>query len=711
MDLTAASLFLQQLEGSPNPTIAFRTFLDNKNAPKDPALSVKRYGKFDDIKDELARLNVMGAGVFFTVQRTNGTGITNQDVTQIRSAFVDLDGSLLDPVLLFPLKPHIIVESSPHRWHCYWLIDATQPLALPLFESLQVAIAEKFNGDKSVKDLARVLRLPGYFHKKDPTKPFLVNIHQTNDLPRYPAEQILEAFAISPKTGKQKTLPVAIGQGQRETRIMTFLGQMRRVGASEESMLAAATIENQRCTPPLAEIELIRMAHSVSKYPTNNDDFHRDPQSGKIYANHQGNIKIGLEKLGVEVKYDEFADQYLYTRTNDDGKQGPDKFLDDVAINHLWLEGDEAFRFRPSIDFFTKVVMDRAAHQGRFHPVLDYFKSLRAWDGTERIDTWLIKYGGAEDSEYVRTVGRITLLAAVKRVKHPGVKYDELLVLMSLQGKDKSSTLKALCPNESWFSDSLALDSDSQKVIEQTNGKWIIEVSELAGMKKQDIEMVKGFLSRTHDTARKAYDRMVTTRARHFIMIGTTNNPQFARDTENRRLWPVKTPGFNAKEVAKIRNQLWAEALHKEAESTDEDIRLPQHLWPAAAVHQNEARQEDPWETKIQQTLNGLRGRITNEEVWKIVNMHDVAKRTQACSVRVGDAMKHLGFERTRVRVGETIRPGFEAGDTDKERAQFIRIRLNEDNGPEAYIMDRAQTQEWEVTGPVEAAINKEVGK
>jgi hypothetical protein len=73
--------------------------------------------------------------------------------------------------------------------------------------------------------------------------------------------------------------------------------------------------------------------------------------------------------------------------------------------------------------------------------------------------------------------------------------------------------------------------------------------------------------------------------------------------------------------------------------------------------------------------------------------------------------MKHLGFERTRVRVGETIRPGFEAGDTDKERAQFIRIRLNEDNGPEAYIMDRAQTQEWEVTGPVEAAINKEVGK
>jgi len=535
----------------------------------------------------------------------------------------------------------------------------------------------------------------------------LVSTHDTP--PAYKAEEILNAFYIT-KAGKQKTLPIAIASGQRETRLVSFAGQMRRVGASEESILASLTIENGRCVPPLEEMELIRIAHSVARYAVNTDDFVRD-KDGKIYANNQQNIKVGLEKLGIEVKYDEFADQYLFSQKNEAGQWGPDRFLDDVALKHIWLEGDEAFRFRPSREFFDVVVMDRAAHQGRFHPVLDYFKSLRAWDGTERIDTWLIKYGGAEDSEYVRTVGRITLLAAVKRVKHPGVKYDELLVLMSLQGKDKSSTLKALCPNESWFSDSLALDSDSQKVIEQTNGKWIIEVSELAGMKKQDIEMVKGFLSRTHDTARKAYDRMVTTRARHFIMIGTTNNPQFARDTENRRLWPVKTPGFNAKEVAKIRNQLWAEALHKEAESTDEDIRLPQHLWPAAAVHQNEARQEDPWETKIQQTLNGLRGRITNEEVWKIVNMHDVAKRTQACSVRVGDAMKHLGFERTRVRVGETIRPGFEAGDTDKERAQFIRIRLNEDNGPEAYIMDRAQTQEWEVTGPVEAAINKEVGK
>ena len=710
MDMTAANLFLQQIEGKQNPLISFATFLDQKNTPKNPALNVNRYGRFSDIQEELVRLNNMGAGIFFTVQRTNGQGRTNSDIIQVRSCFVDLDGALIEPVEKFPCKPHIIVESSPKRYHCYYLMDETSPLALPLFSSVQEAIAERFNGDKSCKDLARVLRLPGFYHKKNPANPFLVSIVATSAHPRYTAEEILDAFSISPKTGAPpKTLPIAIPQGQRETRLLTFAGQMRRVGASEESILSALTIENKRCVPPLEEIELIRLAHSVSKYPVHNDDFVRD-KDGKIYANNQQNIRVGLEKLGITVKYNVFADEFLFSRTKEDGTPGPDQFLDDIALKHLWLEGDEAFRFRPTREFFDVVVTDRAAHQGKYHPVLDYFKSLKKWDGTNRMDDWLVKYGGAEDTEYVRTVGRIVLLAAVKRVKHPGVKYDELLVLISPQGRDKSSSLKALCPEESWFSDGLALGSDPQRIIEQTNGKWIIEISELAGMKKSDIETVKSFLSRTHDTARKAYDRMVTTRARHFIMIATTNSATFSRDTENRRFWPVYAPSFNAKEIAHIRNKLWAEVVLKEAETTIDDIRLPAHIWPVAAVHQDGTRLEDPWETTIQQTLQGLCGRISADDIWKILNMNDIARRTQACSVRVGDALKHLGFERTYLRIGNSVKTGFVSGSTKEERHKFIKIRFNDNNEPEAYLQEHAVEPNWEQMPIVEPKAPENLG-
>lgn len=104
---------------------------------------------------------------------------------------MDLDGAPIGPVLQCGLKPHLIVESSPGRWHAYWLVDG---LDLEEFTAIQTAIITIFNGDKAVKDLPRVMRLPGFLHQKDPSNPFLTRIHEMREEPPYSAEVIKSTF-------------------------------------------------------------------------------------------------------------------------------------------------------------------------------------------------------------------------------------------------------------------------------------------------------------------------------------------------------------------------------------------------------------------------------------------------------------------------------------------------------------------------------------
>ncbi len=91
--------------------------------------------------------------------------------TEIRTVFVDLDGSPLEPVLKGPLHPHLVIESSPGRYHAYWIIKG---LSLEDFTPIQKLLAERFNGDTKVCDLSRIMRLPGFYHHKE--MPYLTKI-------------------------------------------------------------------------------------------------------------------------------------------------------------------------------------------------------------------------------------------------------------------------------------------------------------------------------------------------------------------------------------------------------------------------------------------------------------------------------------------------------------------------------------------------------
>jgi predicted P-loop ATPase len=130
---------------------------------------------------------------------------------------------------------------------------------------------------------------------------------------------------------------------------------------------------------------------------------------------------------------------------------------------------------------------------------------------------------------------------------------------------------------DEWFCDDLPMSANGKQVIEQTVGKWIVEVAELSGMRKTEIEHLKALLSRQTDRARPAYGRLPTEKRREFILIGTTNDDKYYKDlTGNRRFWPVKAPKFDLPALRRDRDQLWAEAALREAagESTRLDPTL-----------------------------------------------------------------------------------------------------------------------------------------
>jgi predicted P-loop ATPase len=367
---------------------------------------------------------------------------------------------------------------------------------------------------------------------------------------------------------------------------------------------------------------------------------------GKILARSQENIRRALAKLDITLSYDRFADRVYIKR----GK-APDDRLDDAAISSLWLETDRKFGFLPAKDFYVDVLLD-AARQRSFHPVLDYLKSLK-WDGTPRLETWLIDAAKAGDSPYTKAVSRILLCAAVRRIVDPGCKFDEMAVLESgTQGYFKSSALRALMHDEAWFSDDLPLNVGAKEIVERTTGKWLVEASDLAGMRESDVEHLKSTLSRQVDgPVRLAYDRVSTEKKRAFVVVGTTNSYAYLKDsTGNRRFWPIRVEKIDLVWIVKHRDQLWAEAYHRVVNERV-SIRLPQELYEQAEIQQNRRVEADPWEGPIRlQTDSQEYWRLSPDEIWTWLGI-PTSQQTRKAASRVSAVMQALGFRRQAIRL------------------------------------------------------------
>lgn len=198
-----------------------------------------------------------------------------------------------------------------------------------------------------------------------------------------------------------------------------------------------------------------------------------------------------------------------------------------------------------------------------FHPIKEYLTDLN-WDGIKRIDNLLIEYFGAEDNIYTREAMRKFIVGAVGRVFVPGIKFDLVLTLVGSQGTKKSSFFDKL--GKQWFSDTF-MTVQGKEALEQIQGAWIIEMAELAGLRKAEVESVKHFITKQEDSFRPAYARASEVFKRQCVFAGTTNKKDFLNDpTGNRRFMPIDVVPENVTKDVWIDleseiDQIWAEGV------------------------------------------------------------------------------------------------------------------------------------------------------
>ena len=345
------------------------------------------------------------------------------------------------------------------------------------------------------------------------------------------------------------------------------------------------------------------------------------------------NFEIVMDKdsrFAGKIRLNEFAQQpYLYGSVPWENENNCRAWSshDDSALFSL-IQADYGLKSRQDFADALKNVSMR----NKFHPVRELLDSL-TWDGKEHIRGLLPEYLGAEDSDYTYQVMRLWMLGAVSRVYKPGSKFDYTMILQGSQGIGKSTFLKQLAMDDSWFNDSLdSLDSD--KAVQSLTGSWIIELAELKSLARTagGVESVKRFLTATQDKYRIPYERRADTFYRQCVFAGTTNKDDFLQDeTGNRRFLIVQTgvkkpsKSLFVPEIMDAIKLAWAEAVHIWKNEKPQLI-LPEAYMQEAKELQEANMADDGKRGIIQEYLEG-KTQVCAREIWEKALGENVSPR------------------------------------------------------------------------------------
>ena len=465
------------------------------------------------------------------------------------------------------------------------------------------------------------------------------------------------------KHGTAFTMPNIVAAGQRNQMLFRFACMMQAKGASDQSVFAATMAENESsCSPPLTEQEVRIIVSSATKYDKgkpihidsegvatreNKDDVIGNPEwvLNFLDCNHDkdGNIKsvkqfvhnfeIVMDKddrFAGKIRFNEFAQQ-LYLCGNVPWEKEDNcrawSSHDDSALFSL-IQADYGLKSRQDFADALKNVSMR----NKFHPVRELLDSL-TWDGKEHIRSLLPEYLGAEDSDYTYQVMRLWMLGAVSRVYKPGSKFDYTIILQGSQGIGKSTFLKLMALDDSWFNDSLdSLDSD--KAVQSLTGSWIIELAELKSLARTagGVESVKRFLTATQDKYSIPYERRADTFYRQCVFAGTTNKDDFLQDeTGNRRFLIVRTgvkkpsKSLFVPEIMDTIKQAWAEVVNI-WKNEKPQLLLPESCMQEAKELQEANMADDGKRGIIQEYLEG-KTQVCAREIWEKALGENVSPR------------------------------------------------------------------------------------
>lgn len=296
----------------------------------------------------------------------------------------------------------------------------------------------------------------------------------------------------------------------------------------------------------------------------------------------------------------------------------------------------------------TPTVAEQArlvASENTFHPVRDWLLALPEWDGVERLEHVLHEWFGAEATPLNGRLGACFVLSMVARAMRPGCKVDTVLILVGAQGKLKSTTLRALCHDASWFGDT-ELDLHSKDRFEQVQGKWLYEIAEYDKLSKGDVARVKAMFSSCKDNWRRPYGRNTVEVPRQVCFCGSTNEDEILSDPSgHRRSWVVRVGEASPLRpdlLAAQREQLFAEALSRFLVGTewwlDEET---ERVREKAAV---EFQVSHPWEAKLGPWLSGGRNGFTMQSVLAEAVSLPASEQTKSAQMEAGTILRRWGY-------------------------------------------------------------------
>lgn len=427
---------------------------------------------------------------------------------------------------------------------------------------------------------------------------------------------------------------------------------------------------NPRCVPPFDEEEIEHnidlICKSMKDRTVLNDliDWHSDK---KLIDNTGFKIRMNWDAGGVnnfgkpKSNLTNTVNYFLYTRLHK-------KIRYNQMTNHIeftgeppWKKGNEPSRIGTSWneidsnyckyyfsssdgyevkkDLIQESALICASHVQSYHPIKDWIKSLE-WDGTSRLDNWLIKTCQLNDNEYTRQVSRKILVAAVNRIFEPGCKFDYMMVLEGEEGCGKSTLIKEIAGD---YYASIPLDATVKDTVVNIQGKWIVEIEEMSYGNTKDYDSIKAFITRSSDRIRLPYGRDSIDLERSCIFMGSVNpkaKSYMLESSGSRRFWPIKTPcteknKIDNKWIKKNRDQLFAEAYQLFLKN--EKIYLTTSKAVDLAKNEIKIRNlEDPMKQEIIDFLQG-KNYIQLRELW-----HDCLKFNRRMTSKERDRISDI---------------------------------------------------------------------
>jgi AAA domain/Primase C terminal 2 (PriCT-2)/RepB DNA-primase from phage plasmid len=193
--LSEAVRFLQLIDPSEKSAFAFQTFKergDHNPRVQPRVICCPHLDPNEEVLAELACEHDKGAGIYVAPGESDGQGRKSENITRVRAIWQE-DDSGYDGA--FPLTPSIVVQTSPGHFHRYWLLSDEWPTdeqGRADFTAVMERMVETYGSDPNAKDISRVLRLPGFTHRKT-TTPVMVRIVEATGK-RYSRADLVAAF-------------------------------------------------------------------------------------------------------------------------------------------------------------------------------------------------------------------------------------------------------------------------------------------------------------------------------------------------------------------------------------------------------------------------------------------------------------------------------------------------------------------------------------